>query len=155
MANRIAVYGVSLGCGRVMALSGADVAGYGIPFSFCNLLLLFFSFAPGGAHFGAVFIPLGAAEVDGYRHPIGHSSVRIGESGRMQEKSVINRREWLLGVGVVAGAAAQSANGLAWSEGETHKTRKCALVARHEIVQPGSGLRQEHARPTSISGVTD
>jgi hypothetical protein len=50
--------------------------------------------------------------------------------GRMQEKSVINRREGLLGVGVVgvvAGAAAQSANGLAWSEGEAHKTRKCAL----------------------------
>jgi hypothetical protein len=45
----------------------------------------------------------------------------------MQEKSVINRREGLLGVGVVAGAAAQSANGLAWSEGEAHKTRKCAL----------------------------
>jgi hypothetical protein len=44
-----------------------------------------------------------------------------------REKSVINRREWLLGVGVVAGAAAQSANGLAWSEGEAHKTRKCAL----------------------------
>jgi hypothetical protein len=85
------------------------------------------SFLLPGAHFGAVFIPLGAAEVDGYRHPIGHSSVRIGTSGRMQEKSMINRREGLLGVGVVAGAAAQSANGLAWSEGEAHKTRKCAL----------------------------
>ena len=45
----------------------------------------------------------------------------------MQEKSVINRREWLLGVGGVAGAAAQSADGLAWSEGEAHKKRKCAL----------------------------
>jgi hypothetical protein len=126
MANRIAVYVFSLGCGRVMPLAGADVAGYDIPFAFCNLLLLFFFFLP-GAHFGAVFISLRAAAVDGYRHPIGHSSVRIGKSGRMQEKSVINRREWLLGVGVVAGAAAQSADGLAWSEGEAHKTRKCAL----------------------------
>src|ERR1700721_419355 len=55
------------------------------------------SFLLPGAHFGAVFIPLGAAEVDGYRHPIGHSSVRIGTSGRMQEKSVISRREGLRG----------------------------------------------------------
>jgi hypothetical protein len=47
MANRIAAYVVSLGCGRVMPLSGADVAGYDIPFAFCNLLLLFFSFARG------------------------------------------------------------------------------------------------------------
>jgi hypothetical protein len=47
MANRIAVYVVSLGCGRVMPLSGADVAGCDIPFAFCNLLLLFFSFSPG------------------------------------------------------------------------------------------------------------
>jgi hypothetical protein len=46
-ANRIAVYVVSLGCGRVMPWSGADVAGYDFPFSFCNLLLLFFSFARG------------------------------------------------------------------------------------------------------------
>ena len=58
-----------------------------------------FSFLLPGAHFGAVFIPLGAAEVDGYRHPIGHSSVRIGTSGRMREKSVIKRREGLRGVG--------------------------------------------------------
>jgi hypothetical protein len=34
-------------CWRVMPLSGADVAGYDIPFAFCNLLLLFFSFARG------------------------------------------------------------------------------------------------------------
>src|SRR6202166_4350137 len=47
MANRITVYVVSLGCGRVMPLSGADAAGYDIPFAFCNLLLLFFSFARG------------------------------------------------------------------------------------------------------------
>lgn len=40
---------------------------------------------------------------------------------------MINRREWLLGVGIVAGAAAQSASGLALNEGEAHKTQQRAL----------------------------
>jgi len=40
---------------------------------------------------------------------------------------MINRRQWLLGVGVAAGAAAQSASGRAMSEREAHKTQKRAL----------------------------
>lgn len=111
------------------------------------------SFLLPGAHFGAVFIPLGAAEVDGYRHPIGHSSVPIGTSGRMQEKSVIHRREGLRGVGVVgivAGAAAQSANGLAWSEGEAHKTRKCALDLSG--FEPNSMLHVHESRASNAPG---
>ena len=40
---------------------------------------------------------------------------------------MITRRQWLLGVGVAAGAAAQSASGRAMSEREAHKTQKRAL----------------------------
>lgn len=40
---------------------------------------------------------------------------------------MVNRCQWLLGVGVVAGAAAQSASGFAMSESEAHKTQKRAL----------------------------
>lgn len=57
---------------------------------------------------------------------------------------MINRREGLLGAGVVAGAAAQSANGLAWSEGEAHKTRKCALDLSG--FEPNSMLRVHESR---------
>ena len=60
---------------------------------------------------------------------------------------MINRREGLRGVGVVgivAGAAAQSANGLAWSEAEAHKKRKCALdLSRFE---PNSMLQVHESR---------
>jgi hypothetical protein len=92
-------------------------------FSFYNLLLLFF-FALGALR--SKSHSLEAASVDGHRHPTGHSSIRIG-IGLDAGESMVNRCQWLLGVGVVAGAAAQSASGLAMSESEAHKTQKRAL----------------------------
>ena len=40
-----------------------------------------------------------------------------------EEQTVINRRQWLLGAGLTAGATTQLAKGLFTSEGESHKTQ--------------------------------
>jgi hypothetical protein len=96
IASRYVVYLVSLGCGLVV-LSDAVSAGYEL--LFLSIICCYCSLCPRRASKLVTFA--GVASDDGYGHPTGHSSVRI-ESGEMQEKSVFNRRQWLLGVGVVA-----------------------------------------------------